>query len=249
MAVDINKIDDEQMLVYGQIPITKAEYLQMQEEGIDVSMVNLPGDPANEVPSTVGTPEDINISTDMEYINNTLSSLSNPSRDIQYEYGAGHLSTEYSPYSQGSTRLDEDAFLGWTAFELGYIDSSLAIQPTNIILNSLVRITPDTTVDDTIDYKKQLIKGNANVGDIILFDTPSMHNGLAGFYIGSGSFITLYTQDNNSKNDIAQFSLWEINEDGEEINTGWLDTFNGGIYRTSKLDSEGFRWYNSIENN
>lgn len=43
MAVDINKIDDDQMLVYGQIPITKAEYLQMQGEGIDVSMVNLPG--------------------------------------------------------------------------------------------------------------------------------------------------------------------------------------------------------------
>ena len=249
MAVNIDKYPDNALFIYGQVPITKEEYRKLSEEGNDMSMV-LPSDNPNPVPSAIGdgnTDNDLDIT--MNNIMDTLDRLSNPNKDVQYEYDAGHESTEYSPYDKGSTRLDEDAFLGWTAYELGYIDSSIAISDVDTILSNLVRVTPDSTKDDTQDYKISIINSTANIGDILMFDTPNRYNGLTGFYTGTGSFISIYTQNNSDKNDIAEYNLWEINEDGENIPTGWLDVFNGGIYRTELLNSEAYVWYNNTENN
>lgn len=248
MAVNINKYDDDALFIYGQVPITKAEYKQLEADGVDLSFVLPPGETNG--PSAIGdkTPEN-DISIMMESIVEVLEELTDNNKDVQYEYGAGHDSTEYSPYDQGKTRLDEDAFLGWTAYELGYVDSEIAIQPTATILESLIRVSLDTTSADTIDYKIKLIDETVNIGDIIMFDTP-IKNGLAGFYLGSGEFITLFTQDNDDINDIYRLYLWETDEDdGSMMPTEWLRRFNGGVYRTELLDSEAYKWYNSTINN
>ena len=248
MAVNINKYDDDALFIYGQVPITKEEYKQLEADGVDLSFVLPPGSISE--PSAIGdkTPEN-DISIMMESIVEVLEELTDNNKDVQYEYGAGHDSTEYSPYDQGKTRLDEDAFLGWTAYELGYVDSEIAIQPTSTILESLIRVSLDSTSDDTEDYKISIIDSTVNIGDIIMFDTP-IKNGLAGFYLGSGEFITLFTQDNDDINDIYKLYLWETDEDdGSIVPTEWLSRFNGGVYRTELLDSEAYKWYNSTINN
>lgn len=247
MAVDISKFNDDDLLVYGQVPITKEEYLQMARDGVDLSIVHAQGED-NAVPSVSKEPDDNDMDIIMSSIQTRLEELSDASKTkVEYEYNSGHDNTEVSPYSKGVAKLDEDSFLGWTSYELGYISSDLAIDTTDIILSSgsFEYIGEETTSSDTSDYKRSLFISEINIGDIIMFDT-NKPDGLSGFYLGAGNFVTLYP---GAGSDVSIQSVMTTMDDGETIYTEWMDRFNGNVYRAKRISGGGYEWYNSTINN
>ena len=253
MAVNIDDYDFGDMFMYGQVPITKEDYLKLESDGADLSGVVPDAQaPSHATPSAYPTDKDKTMSAYMRDLQNIMEGLYNNQQVVaKYEYNAGHDTAEVSPFSKLNFYLDENSFLGWSSYELGYISSSKAIGTQDEILNldDFDFIGEETTSADTETFKMSLINDSLLYGDIILFDKGRRENALAGFYIGDGAFITLVPGQEDGHSDIISQRLYERMEDGNVITTPWLKEFNGNIYRSKVLNREEFVWYNSTINN
>ena len=248
MIDNIEKYKDTDTFVYGQKPITKLEYLELERQGADLSSVRLPGSPGA-VSSAGNQDPEKDMSMVMDKLQAIIEKIINPDEiKVKYRYNSGRTSTEYSPLQKLSTELDETAFIGWLLYELGFISSEDAIHDLTTMLSTdkFDSVGDLSTSDDTLDSKLDTIKGELLYGDVIMFDIGNP-NALAGIYVNSGNFVTLVPSNNET--DASVEALYDTFESGELVPTVWLDRFNGTIYRPKLLNREEYVWYNSTINN
>lgn len=248
MIENIEAYKDTDTFVYGQTPITKLEYLELYNKGVDLSSVRLPGSEGS-VSSAESQEPDRDMSSVMNKLQAIVEKIVDPDEiKVKYRYNSGRNSTEYSPLQKLSSELDETAFIGWLLYELGFVSSDGAVRDLEEMLSDdkFDSIGSLATSDDTADSKLDTIKNDMLYGDIIMFDNGK-RNALAGLYVNSGQFVTLVPS--NEKTDVSVEKLYTKFESGELVPTVWLDRFNGTIYRPKLLNRKEYVWYNSTINN
>ena len=248
MIENIESYKDTDVFVYGQIPITKLEYLELYNQGVDLSSVRLPGSPGA-VSSAEGQDPSKDMSTVMNKLQAIVERVVDPDEiTVKYRYKSGRDSSEYSPLQKLSSELDETAFIGWLLYELGFISSDEATMDLDSMLSEdkFDSVGELATSDDTVESKLDTIKKDMLYGDVIMFDIGK-HNALAGLYINSGKFVTLVPSKEDT--DVSVENLYTKFESGELVPTVWLDRFNGTIYRPKLLNRKEYVWYNSTINN
>ena len=248
MIENIDSYKDTDTFVYGQISITKLEYLELYNQGVDLSSVRLPGS-QGAVSSADGQDPSKDMSTVMNKLQSIVDKVTDPEElKVKYRYNSGRDSSEYSPLQKLSSELDETAFIGWLLYELGFVSSDEATMDLDSMLSNdkFDSIGELATSDDTIESKMDTIKRDMLYGDVIMFDIGK-HNALAGLYINSGQFVTLVPS--KEETDVSVENLYTKFESGEIVPTVWLDRFNGTIYRPKLLNRKEYVWYNSTINN
>ena len=248
MIENIESYKDTDTFVYGQIPITKLEYLKLASQGVDLSTVRLPGSDGA-VSSADGQDPSKDMSRVMGKLKAIVDKISDPDElTVKYRYNSGRESTEYSPLQKLSSELDETAFMGWLLYELGFVSSDDATKNLEDMLSDdkFDSVGELATSDDTTDSKLDTIKKDMLYGDVIMFDIGK-NNALAGLYVNSGQFVTLVP--GNKETDVSIENLYTRFESGELVPTVWLDRFNGTIYRPKLLNRKEYVWYNSTINN
>lgn len=248
MIENIESYKDTDVFVYGQIPITKLEYLELYNQGVDLSSVRLPGSPG-----AVSSAEGQDPSKDMSTVMSKLKAIVERIIDldeirVKYRYNSGRDSSEYSPLQKLSSELDETAFIGWLLYELGFVSSDEATMDLDSMLSEdkFDSVGELATSDDTVESKLDTIKKDMLYGDVIMFDIGKP-NALAGLYINSGQFVTLVPSKGIT--DVSVENLYTKFESGELVPTVWLERFNGTIYRPKLLNRKEYVWYNSTINN
>ena len=248
MIDNIESYKDTDVFVYGQIPITKLEYLELYNQGVDLSSVRLPGSPGA-VSSAEGQDPSKDMSTVMSKLKAIVERIIDPDEiRVKYRYNSGRDSSEYSPLQKLSSELDETAFIGWLLYELGFVSSDEATMDLDSMLSEdkFDSVGELATSDDTVESKLDTIKKDMLYGDVIMFDIGK-HNALAGLYTNSGKFVTLVPSKEDT--DVSVESLYTKFESGELVPTVWLDRLNGTIYRPKLLNRKEYVWYNSTINN
>lgn len=224
---------DDELIPIGQALITREEYENNKAYYDGLNIVGNVGAPAPKG-------EGISLSEMGDELSALINGLEN--RDITYKFDSGY--SEDNLLLADKVVCDDYHLASWVLFNANFIENMTIDDANNaktFITNSdkLVTTSPASTSSDS-DSQKLTILNDAQMGDILLFDT-FQKNGNIGIYIGEGKFYTLTEQSG-----LIISYFWIDNEFGVPENTGWLKMFNGTIRRAPRLNEDDYKWYVQI---
>lgn len=233
--LDINNLPDD--ILFGQIFITKEEYLEKLRNGEDVSSAG----------KSAGIVPDLDNSTDLSGIfendYNYIQKLISDDFKSRFKFKSGHNSDINPLTVDGVSKIDDSSLVGWTLFNLGnpdwYEDDAILLPEDLYLTNKLETINPSATASDSINAKLEILD-DAHFLDILFFDTYQ-RNGEVGLYLGNGELLTVKESDND--NDIFIENLWSYNDLGYKVYSDYTANFNGTVRRPKKYNSGDFKWY------
>ena len=214
----------------GQAVITQEQYEADKAYYDNSGLLNTVG---TEPPSGTG----VSLSDLGVQVSNAIAKVRNAT--VIYKFGRG---TSTSNLLNDSPIYTDDFHLAsWFVYNVGIIDGLTpddVNDAKNFIINSnkLTQVNPSSTSSDSTAQKVSLVS-NAQMGDLLLFDT-FQRNGTVGIYTGNNSVLTV-----NDENGLTEGLFWTADEFGNNEYTGWLDQFNGTVFRIPRLNEDDYKWY------